>query len=74
VNSSDDGFMQPSDKDPQGNVRTEEELASIKMSDSRRTPNKETQNQRPNRKMKIVPRRLNQIEEDSINKNMKQIT
>jgi hypothetical protein len=41
VNSSDDGFLQPSDEDAQGNVLAEEELASIKMSDSHRIPNKE---------------------------------
>jgi hypothetical protein len=41
VNSSDDGFMKPSDEDPRGNVLTEDELASINMSDSHRTPNKE---------------------------------
>jgi hypothetical protein len=39
--SSDGGFMQPSDKHPQGNVLTEEEQALIKMNDSYRTPNKE---------------------------------
>jgi hypothetical protein len=33
--------MQPSDEDAHGNFLTEEELASIKMSDSHRTPNKE---------------------------------
>jgi hypothetical protein len=33
--------MQPSDKDAQGKVLAEEELARIKMSDSHRTPNKE---------------------------------
>jgi hypothetical protein len=64
VNSSDDNFMQPSDKDAQGNVLTEEEQALIKMNDS-----KKTQHQRANRKMKIVPRRLNRTEEDSVNKN-----
>jgi hypothetical protein len=41
VNSSDDSFMQPSDEDLQGNVLMEEELASIKMINSHRTPNKE---------------------------------
>jgi hypothetical protein len=41
VNSSDDNFMQPSDKDPQCNVLTEEEQALIKMNDSHRTLNKE---------------------------------
>jgi hypothetical protein len=40
VNSSDDGFMQPSDEGPQGNVLTEEEQAIIKMNDSHRTPSK----------------------------------
>jgi hypothetical protein len=33
--------MQPSDKDAQGNVLTEEEQALIKMNDSHRTLNKE---------------------------------
>jgi hypothetical protein len=41
VNSSDDGFMQPSDEDPQGNIRMEEEQPIIKMNDSHQTPNKE---------------------------------
>jgi hypothetical protein len=41
VNSSDDEFIQPSDEDAQGNVLTEEELASIRMSDTHQTPNKE---------------------------------
>jgi hypothetical protein len=41
VNSSDDEFIQPSDEYAQGNVLTEEELASIRMSDAHRTPNKE---------------------------------
>jgi hypothetical protein len=41
VNVSEDNFMQPSDEDAQGNVLTEEELASIRMSDSHQTPNKE---------------------------------
>jgi hypothetical protein len=41
VNSSDNDFIQPSDEDAQGNVLTEEELASIRMSDSQQTPNKE---------------------------------
>jgi hypothetical protein len=41
LNSSDDDFIQPSDEDAQGNVLTEEELASIRMSDTHRTPNKE---------------------------------
>jgi hypothetical protein len=41
VNSSDDDFIQPSDEDAQGNVLTEEELSSIRMSDSHRTPHKE---------------------------------
>jgi hypothetical protein len=65
--------MQPSDEDAQGNVLAEKELASIRMSDSHRTPSKEDSKKRYNRKMKIVPRCLNQIEENSINKNMKQI-
>jgi hypothetical protein len=41
LNSSDDEFIQPSDEDAQGNVLKEEELTSIRMSDARRTPNKE---------------------------------
>jgi hypothetical protein len=41
MNSSDDGFMQPSDEDPQCNVLMEEEQAIIKMNESHRTPNKE---------------------------------
>jgi hypothetical protein len=41
VNSSGDDFMQPSDKDPQGNVLTEEKEALIKMNDSHRATNKE---------------------------------
>jgi hypothetical protein len=41
VNSSDDESIQPSDEDAQGNVLAEEELASIRMSDAQRTPNKE---------------------------------
>jgi hypothetical protein len=41
VNSSDDETIQPSDEDAQGNVLTEEELTSIRMSDAHRTPSKE---------------------------------
>jgi hypothetical protein len=41
VNSSDEGFIQPLDEDAQGNVLTEEELTSIRMSDAHRTPSKE---------------------------------
>jgi hypothetical protein len=41
VKASDDGFMQPSDEYPQGNVLAEEEQALIKMNDSCQTPNKE---------------------------------
>jgi hypothetical protein len=41
IESSNNGFQQPSDKDAQGNVLTEEELALTKMNDSRRTPNKQ---------------------------------
>jgi hypothetical protein len=37
VNSSDDYNMQSSDEDAQGNVLTEKELASIRMSDSHQT-------------------------------------
>jgi hypothetical protein len=73
VNSSEIEFIQPSDEDDQCNVLTEEELASIRMSDAHQTPNKEDgkpvaqpENEyssplhEPNRK-------------DSINENMKQI-
>jgi hypothetical protein len=41
VNSSDDEFVQPSDEDAQGNVLTEEELTSKRMSDVYRSPSKE---------------------------------
>jgi hypothetical protein len=41
VNSSGDGFMQPSYEDPQGNVLTEEEQSLTKMNDSHRIPKKE---------------------------------
>jgi hypothetical protein len=41
IDSSDEGFQQPSDEDAQGNVLTEEELALTKMNDSHRTPNKQ---------------------------------
>jgi hypothetical protein len=41
VNSSDDEFIQPSDEDDQGNVLTEEELTSNRISDVHRTPSKE---------------------------------
>jgi hypothetical protein len=41
VNSSDEEFIQPSDEDAQGKVLTEEELTSIRMSDTHRTPSKE---------------------------------
>jgi hypothetical protein len=41
VNSSVDGFIKPPDEDAQGSVLMEEELASIKISDYHRTPNKE---------------------------------
>jgi hypothetical protein len=41
VNSSDDDFIQPSDEDAQGNIITEKEPASIRMSDTQRTPTKE---------------------------------
>jgi hypothetical protein len=41
VSSSDKEFIQPSDKDAQGNVLVEEELTSIRMSDSHKNPNKE---------------------------------
>jgi hypothetical protein len=40
VNSSDEDFIQPSDEDAQGNVLTDEELASTRMSDTHQTPNK----------------------------------
>jgi hypothetical protein len=41
VSSSDDDFIKPSDEDAQGNILAEEELASIRMSDIHRNPNKE---------------------------------
>jgi hypothetical protein len=41
VNSSDEDFIQPSDEDAQGNVLTDEELTSNRMSDVHRTPSKE---------------------------------
>jgi hypothetical protein len=41
VNSIDEEFIQPSDEDAQGNVLTEEELTSIRMSETHRTPSKE---------------------------------
>jgi hypothetical protein len=41
IDSSDNGFQQPSDEDAQGNVLTTEELALTKMNDSHRTPNKQ---------------------------------
>jgi hypothetical protein len=41
VDSNDDEFIQPSDEDAQGNVLTEEELTSNRMSDIHRTPSKE---------------------------------
>jgi hypothetical protein len=41
VNSSDEEFIQPSKEDAQGNVLTEEDLTSIKMSDVHQTPSKE---------------------------------
>jgi hypothetical protein len=41
VNSTDDKFVQPSDKYAQENVLTDEELARKRMSDVHRTPSKE---------------------------------
>jgi hypothetical protein len=41
VNSIDEEFIQPPEEDAQGNVLTEEELTSIRMSDAHRTPSKE---------------------------------
>jgi hypothetical protein len=41
VNSSDDKSIQPLDEDAQGNVLTEEELTSKRMSDVHQTPSKE---------------------------------
>jgi hypothetical protein len=41
VNSSDEEFIQPSEKDAQGNVLTEEELTRKRMSDALLTPSKE---------------------------------
>jgi hypothetical protein len=74
VNSSDDNFIQPSDEDAQDKILTEEELTSIRMSDTHRTPNKEDGKPAAQPETKIVLHRLSQIEEDSINENMKQIT
>jgi hypothetical protein len=74
VNSSDEDFIKPSDEDAQGNVIMEEELTSIRMSDSHQTPIKEDKNRQHNHTTKIALRRLSQTEKDSINKNMSQIT
>jgi hypothetical protein len=41
ASSTENGFMQLPDEEPQGNVLTEEEQAIIKMNDSHRTPSKE---------------------------------
>jgi hypothetical protein len=41
VNSSDEDFLQLSDKDAQGNILTAEEQTLIMMNDSHQTPNKE---------------------------------
>jgi hypothetical protein len=41
INSTDDEFVQPSDKDAQGNVLPDEELARKRMADVQRTPSKE---------------------------------
>jgi hypothetical protein len=41
IDSSDDGFQQPSDEDAQGNVLTEEELALTKINDPHRIRNKQ---------------------------------
>jgi hypothetical protein len=41
VNSIEDDFIQPSDKDAQGNILAEEELESIRMSDTKQTQSKE---------------------------------
>jgi hypothetical protein len=41
INSTDDEFVQPSDKDAQGNVLTDEELTRKRMADVQRTPSKE---------------------------------
>jgi hypothetical protein len=41
INSTDDEFMQPSDKDAQGNVLPDEEIERKRMADVQRTPSKE---------------------------------
>jgi hypothetical protein len=41
MHSIDENFIQTSDKDSQGSILTQEELASIRMSDTHLTPNKE---------------------------------
>jgi hypothetical protein len=69
VNSRDDDFMQPSDKDAQCNVLMEEEHALVKMNDSHRTPNKEDAKPAAQPENEDSPHRLNQTEEDSVNKN-----
>jgi hypothetical protein len=41
INSTDEEFMQPSDKDAQGNVIPDEDLTRKRMADIYRTPSKE---------------------------------
>jgi C-terminal processing protease CtpA/Prc len=41
INSTDDKFLQPSDKDTQGNVLPDEEIKRKIMADVQRTPSKE---------------------------------
>jgi hypothetical protein len=72
IESIDDGFQKPSDKDAQGNVLTEEELALTNMNDSHHT-SKQTRRKTSSR-AKISsnsPHRLNQTKEDYESKNTK---
>jgi hypothetical protein len=41
INSNDNGFMQPSDEDAQGNAPPDEEIERKRMADAQRTPSKE---------------------------------
>jgi hypothetical protein len=76
VNSSDDEFIQPSDEDAQGNVLTEEDLPSKRMSDVHRTPS--TEDSKPAAKPKNEdtppspeqhPERLNKLDHELENIN-----
>jgi hypothetical protein len=71
IDSSDDGFQQPSDEDAQGNVLTMEELALTKTNNSHHTPNKQDANQQPIQKIKKLFPLQNQTEEDYESKNTK---